>query len=66
MLQPTVPAEGRTAPRIGNVGHMTRIANKLIEKGTNNSFIESYLQVATCPPVLVDTCLSHFPFASYR
>lgn len=41
---PTVPAEGRTAPRIGNVGHMTRIANKLIEKGTTNSFIESYLQ----------------------
>ncbi|XP_076899724.1 uncharacterized protein LOC143553664 isoform X2 [Bidens hawaiensis] len=41
---PTLPAEGRTPPRIGNVGHMTRIANKLIEQGANNSYIQSYLQ----------------------
>ncbi|XP_024963830.1 serine/threonine-protein phosphatase 6 regulatory subunit 3-like [Cynara cardunculus var. scolymus] len=41
---PTIPAEGRTLPRIGNVGHMTRIANKLVEQGTHNSYIESYLQ----------------------
>ncbi|KAK9056006.1 hypothetical protein SSX86_027093 [Deinandra increscens subsp. villosa] len=41
---PALPAEGRTPPRIGNVGHMTRIANKLIEQGANNTYIESYLQ----------------------
>ncbi|KAF5764654.1 putative SIT4 phosphatase-associated protein family [Helianthus annuus] len=41
---PTLPAEGRTPPRIGNIGHMTRIANKLIEQGANNSYIQSYLQ----------------------
>lgn len=41
---PTVPAEGRTPPRIGNIGHMTRIANKLIQLGNNNSDIQAYLQ----------------------
>ncbi|PWA56348.1 Armadillo-type fold [Artemisia annua] len=41
---PTLPTEGRTPPRIGNVGHMTRIANKLIEQGANSSYIQSYLQ----------------------
>ncbi|KAJ0758093.1 putative SIT4 phosphatase-associated protein family [Helianthus annuus] len=44
MLQPILPAEGRTPPRIGNVGHMTCIANKLIEQGANITYIESYLQ----------------------
>ncbi|XP_076908816.1 uncharacterized protein LOC143565847 [Bidens hawaiensis] len=43
-MNPTLPAEGRTPPRIGNLGHMTRIANKLIEQGANNAYIESYLQ----------------------
>ncbi|KAF5811247.1 putative SIT4 phosphatase-associated protein family [Helianthus annuus] len=41
---PTLPADGRRPPRIGNVGHMTRIANKLIEQGANITYIESYLQ----------------------
>ncbi|KAL8217835.1 hypothetical protein R6Q57_021208 [Mikania cordata] len=41
---PTLPAEGRAPPRIGNIGHITRIANKLIEEGANNSYIQSYLQ----------------------
>lgn len=44
-LQPTIPAEGRPAPRIGNIGHLTRISNKLIQLGNNNSEIEAYLQV---------------------
>ncbi|KAL4562067.1 hypothetical protein LXL04_034257 [Taraxacum kok-saghyz] len=44
MLQPTVPAEGRVPPRIGNVGHMTRIANKLIQLGTDNTIIQAHLQ----------------------
>ncbi|GJV38040.1 serine/threonine-protein phosphatase 6 regulatory subunit 3-like protein [Tanacetum coccineum] len=41
---PTLPAKGRTPPRIGNVRHMTRIANKLIEQGANSSYIESNFQ----------------------
>ncbi|KAJ8467237.1 hypothetical protein OPV22_029789 [Ensete ventricosum] len=40
----TVSAEGRSPPRIGNVGHMTRIANKLIQLGNNNSLIQTHLQ----------------------
>ncbi|KAI3697608.1 hypothetical protein L6452_30702 [Arctium lappa] len=43
-VTPTVPAEGRMPPRIGNVGHMTRIANKLIQLGANNSYIQAHLQ----------------------
>ncbi|KAL3522824.1 hypothetical protein ACH5RR_015658 [Cinchona calisaya] len=27
--KPTVPAEGKSSPRIGNIGHITRIANNL-------------------------------------
>lgn len=45
--QPTVPAEGRSPPRIGNIGHLTRISNKLIQLGNNNSEIHAYLQVIT-------------------
>ncbi|XP_071698242.1 uncharacterized protein [Rutidosis leptorrhynchoides] len=41
---PTIPAEERKPPRIGNVGHMARISNKLIEQGANNNYILSYLQ----------------------
>ncbi|CAH1440238.1 unnamed protein product [Lactuca virosa] len=41
---PTVLAEGRVPPRIGNVGHMTRIANKLIQLGTHNTYIQAHLQ----------------------
>ncbi|KAL0352794.1 UNVERIFIED_CONTAM: Serine/threonine-protein phosphatase 6 regulatory subunit [Sesamum angustifolium] len=41
---PTVPAEGRSAPRIGNIGHLTRIANKLVQLGNSNSLIQTFLQ----------------------
>ncbi|CAM0881527.1 unnamed protein product [Alopecurus aequalis] len=41
---PTVPAEGKTPAKIGNVGHMTRIANKLIQLGNSNSTIQTHLQ----------------------
>lgn len=41
---PTVLSEGRVPPRIGNVGHMTRIANKLIQLGADNTYIHSHLQ----------------------
>ncbi|MQL72304.1 hypothetical protein Taro_004655 [Colocasia esculenta] len=42
--KPTMPAEGRSPPRIGNIGHITRIANKLIHLGNNNSSIQTHLQ----------------------
>eukprot|EP00268_Persea_americana_P034177 TRINITY_DN3381_c0_g5_i1.p1 TRINITY_DN3381_c0_g5~~TRINITY_DN3381_c0_g5_i1.p1 ORF type:complete len:789 (-),score=185.63 TRINITY_DN3381_c0_g5_i1:925-3291(-) len=42
--KPTVSAEGKSPPRIGNIGHLTRISNKLVELGNNNSQIQAYLQ----------------------
>ncbi|KAH7678878.1 serine/threonine-protein phosphatase 6 regulatory subunit 3 protein [Dioscorea alata] len=42
--KPTVSAEGRTPPRVGNVGHITRIANKLIQLGSKSSIIQTHLQ----------------------
>ncbi|XP_071719760.1 uncharacterized protein [Rutidosis leptorrhynchoides] len=41
---PTVSAEGRMPPRIGNVGHMTRIANKLVKLMDHNSYINAHLK----------------------
>nr|XP_023919569.1 serine/threonine-protein phosphatase 6 regulatory subunit 3 isoform X1 [Quercus suber] len=41
---PTVPCEGRLPPRIGNIGHLTRISNKLIQLGNNSAKIQAYLQ----------------------
>jgi len=41
---PTLPSEGKAPPRIGNIGHITRIANKLIQLANNNSTIRSHLQ----------------------
>nr|XP_004233174.1 serine/threonine-protein phosphatase 6 regulatory subunit 3 isoform X2 [Solanum lycopersicum] len=42
--KPTASVEGRTPPRIGNIGHVTRIANKLVQLGNNNNGIQSRLQ----------------------
>lgn len=42
--KPTLPAEGRSPPRIGNIGHVTRISNKLVQLGNNNTDIRAYLQ----------------------
>ncbi|OEL20141.1 Serine/threonine-protein phosphatase 6 regulatory subunit 2 [Dichanthelium oligosanthes] len=44
---PTVSSEDKAPPRIGNVGHMTRIANKLIQLGNSNSAIQAHLQENT-------------------
>ncbi|KAL4290834.1 hypothetical protein GQ457_14G011570 [Hibiscus cannabinus] len=41
---PTVGAGGRTPPKIGNIGHLTRISNKLVQLGNNNAEIQAYLQ----------------------
>ncbi|XP_052179613.1 LOW QUALITY PROTEIN: uncharacterized protein LOC127792962 [Diospyros lotus] len=40
----TVPAEGKSPPRIGNIGHITRIANKLVQVGNDNSDVQAHLQ----------------------
>ncbi|KAL0310515.1 UNVERIFIED_CONTAM: Serine/threonine-protein phosphatase 6 regulatory subunit [Sesamum angustifolium] len=42
--KPTVPAEGKSPPRIGNIGHLTRMANKLIHMGNSNSEIQTFLE----------------------
>ncbi|KAK1373602.1 serine/threonine-protein phosphatase 6 regulatory subunit 3-like [Heracleum sosnowskyi] len=42
--QPTLPASGRRAPRIGNLGHITRISNKLLQLGNTDSRIQAHLQ----------------------
>ncbi|XVF86141.1 hypothetical protein PTKIN_Ptkin18bG0016500 [Pterospermum kingtungense] len=41
---PTISAEGRAPPKIGNIGHLTRISNKLIQLGNSNDEIQAYLQ----------------------
>uniref|UniRef100_A0A1J3K7A6 Serine/threonine-protein phosphatase 6 regulatory subunit 2 n=1 Tax=Noccaea caerulescens TaxID=107243 RepID=A0A1J3K7A6_NOCCA len=43
-LQPTVPAEGRKPLRIGSIGHLTRISNKLLQLANTNVEIQSHLQ----------------------
>lgn len=42
--KPTAPAEGKSPPRIGSIGHLTRISNKLIQLGNSNSVIQQHLQ----------------------
>ncbi|EPS66808.1 hypothetical protein M569_07969, partial [Genlisea aurea] len=42
--KPTVPSEGKVPPRIGNIGHLTRIANKLIQLANTSSYIQAFLQ----------------------
>ncbi|KAK9280107.1 hypothetical protein L1049_013794 [Liquidambar formosana] len=42
--QPTLPAAGRRAPRAGNLGHITRISNKLVQLGNSNGHIHACLQ----------------------
>uniref|UniRef100_A0A5B7A8X9 Putative serine/threonine-protein phosphatase 6 regulatory subunit 3 isoform X3 n=2 Tax=Davidia involucrata TaxID=16924 RepID=A0A5B7A8X9_DAVIN len=42
--QPSLPAAGRQAPRLGNLGHITRISNKLVHLGSCSGLIQTYLQ----------------------
>ncbi|XP_010941542.1 uncharacterized protein [Elaeis guineensis] len=44
LSKPTISVQGKSPPRIGSVGHMTRIANKLCQFGNDNSLIQTYLQ----------------------
>ncbi|KAE9600599.1 hypothetical protein Lal_00045470 [Lupinus albus] len=42
--QPTVPADGKRAPRTGNLGHITRMVNRLVHLAHNRSNILKYLE----------------------
>ncbi|XVE79766.1 hypothetical protein DITRI_Ditri14bG0082900 [Diplodiscus trichospermus] len=42
--QPTLPAAGKCAQRVGNIGHITRLSNKLVQLGSSNSRIQACLQ----------------------
>lgn len=43
----TLPAAGKRVPRMGNIGHLTRISNKLIQMGSNDSRIRAHLEKVT-------------------
>lgn len=45
LMQPTFPATGKQAPRLGNIGHLTRVANKLVQLGSNDNRIQGHLEV---------------------
>ncbi|KAL6199917.1 hypothetical protein ACLB2K_029699 [Fragaria x ananassa] len=42
--KPTSPAVGKSTPRAGNLGLMTRISNKLIQLGNSQSCVQACLQ----------------------
>ncbi|KAL4302845.1 hypothetical protein GQ457_10G011260 [Hibiscus cannabinus] len=42
--KPTLPIAGKCASRVGNIGHITRISNKIIQLGSNNIRIKACLQ----------------------
>ncbi|CAN6890760.1 unnamed protein product [Brassica oleracea] len=42
--QPTIAATGKKTPRVGYIGHITRISNKIVQLGTSNDQIKTYLQ----------------------
>lgn len=42
--KPTVLAQERSPPRIGNIGHLTRIANKLVQAANTCGIIQTHLQ----------------------
>ncbi|KAG7559739.1 SIT4 phosphatase-associated protein family [Arabidopsis thaliana x Arabidopsis arenosa] len=42
--QPTLAAAGKQAPRVGNIGHISRISNKLVQLSTNSNQIKTLLE----------------------
>ncbi|XP_042519140.1 serine/threonine-protein phosphatase 6 regulatory subunit 2-like [Macadamia integrifolia] len=42
--KPTIPVEGKSPPRIGNIGHITHMASKLVQLGGSNSQVQNFLQ----------------------
>ncbi|XP_057526692.1 uncharacterized protein LOC130805885 [Amaranthus tricolor] len=41
---PTIPAADKKHPRAGNLGHITQIANKIVQLGQGNKSIQPYIQ----------------------
>lgn len=41
---PTIIASGRNPPRVGNLGHITRIANKITQLGNTDNRIQIHIQ----------------------
>uniref|UniRef100_A0A7N0T3Y3 SIT4 phosphatase-associated family protein n=1 Tax=Kalanchoe fedtschenkoi TaxID=63787 RepID=A0A7N0T3Y3_KALFE len=41
---PAIPAEGKSPPRVGNIGHLTRISNKIVHLRNKNKTIEAHLK----------------------
>ena len=44
-LQPTLPAADKKQPKAGNLGHITRIANKIVQIGQGKKSIQTHIQV---------------------
>lgn len=42
--KPTLSAEGRLPPRVGNIGHLSRMANKLEQAANSSVIIQTHLQ----------------------
>ncbi|XP_020587148.1 serine/threonine-protein phosphatase 6 regulatory subunit 3-like isoform X1 [Phalaenopsis equestris] len=42
--KPTLAAEGRPPPRVGNIGHLSRMANKLEQAANSSVIIQTHLQ----------------------
>ncbi|XP_020673791.1 serine/threonine-protein phosphatase 6 regulatory subunit 3 isoform X2 [Dendrobium catenatum] len=42
--KPTISAEGRSPPRVGNIGHLSRMANKLEQAANSSVIIQTHLQ----------------------
>ncbi|CAM8961320.1 unnamed protein product [Rhodiola kirilowii] len=55
--KPTVAADVKKAPRTGNIGHITRIANKTIQLESSHSHIQSCLKDNNCWNDWKDTVL---------
>ena len=45
-MQPTVAATGKKAPRVGYVGHITRLWNKLVQLSGTSVLIKASLEVS--------------------
>ncbi|XP_048490870.1 uncharacterized protein LOC104901230 isoform X2 [Beta vulgaris subsp. vulgaris] len=45
--KPTVGLDGSNPPRVGNIGHLTRISNKLVHLGNTNTEIQAFFQENT-------------------
>ncbi|XP_043700614.1 serine/threonine-protein phosphatase 6 regulatory subunit 3-like [Telopea speciosissima] len=43
-IKPTVSVEAKSPPRIGNIGHITHVANKLVQLSSSNSQTQAFLQ----------------------